>query len=133
MADFTSTSKIIILIICRYLHLLVSENNPSIRRVALEKAVYGSRRDSAPHYDVEYSLSKLLDRELDLVRNIQLVVSDLSFRYDYTINNLFDTLDNYNLGYLTAEKYEYKFKNLLVSVNFYKEIILTQQTQTVIQ
>jgi hypothetical protein len=82
----------------------VSDLNPSLRRMALEKSVYGARRTEYPHYDVEYSLSKLFDRELDLVRNLQLVVSDLSFRYDYTVNNFFNALDNYNLGYLTSEK-----------------------------
>ena len=86
------------------MNLLVSDLNPSIRRLAQEKAVYGTRRTEYPHYDVEYSLSKLFDRELDLARNLQLVLSDLSFRHDYTINNLFDALDNYNLGYLTADK-----------------------------
>lgn len=82
----------------------MSELNPSIKRLAQEKAIYGTRRNDYLHYDVEYSLSKLFDRELDLMRNLQSVLSDLSFRYDYTINNLFAALDSYNLGYLTCEK-----------------------------
>ena len=83
---------------------MISDLNPSLVRLAQEKAIYGSRRTEYPHYDVEYSLSKLFDRELDLARNIQLVLSDLSFRYDYTINNLFNCLDSYNMGYLKQDE-----------------------------
>jgi hypothetical protein len=101
----------------------VSDLNPSIKRLAQEKAIYGTRRTDYPHYDVEYSLSKLFDRELDLARNIQLVLSDLSFRYDYTVNNLFNALDNYNIGYLTQERYKLLLTFSIVSESFCHEII----------
>lgn len=83
---------------------MVSDLHPSIKRRAQEKGIYGSKANF-PHYDVEYSLSRLIEKELDLVRNLQLVLSDLSFRYDYTVSNLFNALDDYNLGYLTSQKY----------------------------
>ena len=95
-----------------------------IKRLATEKAIYGTRRTEYPHYDVEYSLSKLFDRELDLARNISLVLSDLSFRYDYTINNLFNALDGYSLGYLKQEEYY----NIIIIINYFINFLASENS-----
>jgi len=85
--------------------LIVTDLKPSIRRFAQEKERFAPKRvDLLLPYDVEYSLAKLLDRELELGRNIQLILSELSYRYDFNALDLFGCLDNYKLGFLTAEK-----------------------------
>ena len=101
--DFHSKSNYFLKI--RYLSFAVTDTKPSLRRLAQERAIYGTKRvDYKLPYDVEYSLAKLLDRELDLVRNIQKILLDLSYRYDFNSFDLFNILDNYNMNFISAEK-----------------------------
>lgn len=86
--------------------MVVTDLKPSLRRFAIEKSSYYYKRSELIlPYDVEYSLAKLLDRELEMGRNIQLNLSALSYRYDYNHYDLFDVLDNYKFSYITHEKY----------------------------
>jgi hypothetical protein len=54
-------------------------------------------------YDVEYSLSKVIERELELIRELELVLSDIRGRYDFSVADVFNLLDSYGLNYINAE------------------------------
>ena len=56
---------------------------------------YPSTRLSLP-YDVEYSLSKVFERELDLVRNIELILNDIKARYDFNMYDLYAAIQTYS-------------------------------------
>jgi len=56
-------------------------------------------------YDVEYSLVRLFERELEFVRNIAVLIKDVNLRYDFNLYDLFRGLDIYNLDYITLEGY----------------------------
>ena len=97
--------SIYLLLKFRFLNFIVTENKPSLRRLAQERSIYGPKRsDLTLPYDLEYSLVKLFDREIELVKNIQFNLSELSLRYDFNAFDLFNTLDNYNFNFLNAEK-----------------------------
>ena len=52
-------------------------------------------KDKIP-YNVEYSLIKLLEKEVDLVRNIIYKLKDIKCRYDFNIHNLFHLMKYFN-------------------------------------
>jgi hypothetical protein len=97
--------------------LILSDNNTSFKRNYQDKG-YGTRRNDFQNYDVEYSMSRLFDRELEFMRNLQIVTSDLFYRQDYTVTNLFSAFDNYNQGFLVADKLTFfSFRKYLVRSN----------------
>jgi hypothetical protein len=54
--------------------------------------------------EVEYSLSKLLSKELELVKDVEIILSDLKTRYDFNISAIFNLLDQNGLNDITKEK-----------------------------
>lgn len=54
-------------------------------------------------YDVEFSLVRLLEKELDLVKNLRNAVVDCCNRYDFTVSDSYRAIDVYNLSNLTSD------------------------------
>jgi hypothetical protein len=74
--------------------LVLSDSNYKLRRIARDRVGLSTRLNLS--YDVEYSLSKLLERELDLVRNLDLGLSDLKKRYDFNVYDLYSSFEVYS-------------------------------------
>jgi hypothetical protein len=75
-----------------------------LRRIARDRigSVYSSH---ILHPDIEYSLSKVFEKELELVRNADIVISDIKTRYDFNVSDIFSVLDLNYFNYLNTEKY----------------------------
>ncbi len=82
------------------MNLIISEYNYTLRRIARDK-IGLSGRFNLP-YDVEYSLSKLFERELELVRNAESMLRDINGRYDFNTYDLFTSMQGYSS--LTGDK-----------------------------
>ncbi len=82
----------------------MSENDHYLRRVARDRigSVYTSH---ILNPDVEYSLSKVFEKELELVRNAEIVISDIKTRFDFNVSDIFSLLDLNYFNYLNTEKY----------------------------
>ncbi len=61
----------------------------------LKKSLNKSPKDKIP-FEVDYSLNKLLEKEVELSRNIIYALKDIKCRYDFNIHNLFHKLKYYN-------------------------------------
>ena len=86
------------------MNVIVTESDYPLRRNSQEKPFNYVSKVPYISYEIEYSLVRLFEKELDLVRNLTLIVKDLSLRYDYNTYKLFSQLDEFNLNYLTIEK-----------------------------
>ena len=86
------------------MNLLVTETDYTLRRISEEKPFSYVSKVPNFSYEIEYSLVKLFERELEIVKNLNYMIKDLSVRYDYNAYKLFSQMDEYNLSYLTAEK-----------------------------
>jgi len=89
--------------------LVVADSKPSLRRFAQEEATEASYSVKNIDYSntpfkVEYAVVKLLNRELDLGRSIQVFTNSLSLRKDFNIYDLFDSLDNFKYNFIAKEK-----------------------------
>ena len=61
----------------------------------LKKSLNKSPKDKIP-FEVDYSLNKLLEKEVELSRNIIYALKDIKCRYDFNIHNLYHKLKYYN-------------------------------------
>ena len=80
---------------------------PSLKRFAQEEAIYGNKSYDYTNlpFKIEYAFVKLLSKELDLGRWLQLEFSSLSLRKDFNIFELYNTLDNFKYNFIAKEKY----------------------------
>jgi Ca2+-binding EF-hand superfamily protein len=83
-----------------FLNLAVSERNTLLRN-----SNFGSsyRSYGSVPYDVEFSFVRLLEKEIDLVKNLNVAIRDLNLRYDFNVMEAFKSMDVYNLDTLNAE------------------------------
>lgn len=82
------------------MNLAVSERNSLLRN-----SNFGSsyRTFWTVPYDVEFSFVRLLERELDLVRDLNSAIRDLNLRYDFNAVDAFKSMDVYNIDSLNTE------------------------------
>lgn len=74
-------------------------------KFAQEEAVFGNKKlDYAVPFKVEYSLVKLLNRELELGKSLQEYINLLSLRSDFNAFKLFNMLDNFKYNFIAKEK-----------------------------
>ena len=57
---------------------------------------YSNSCDNKLSFNIEYSLGKLLEKEIDLSRNIMNLLNDLRCRCDYNTCDIFNSLKSYN-------------------------------------
>jgi hypothetical protein len=85
--------------------MVLSENDYSLRRKARNDIGCSNYRDiNVLPYDVEHSLSKVLERELENIRNLTVLLEDLKSRYDYNVLDLFTTIQTYGLDTINGEE-----------------------------
>jgi len=72
-----------------------------MRKIARESSGY--KKSYQLSYDVEFGLVRLLERELDLARAVELLVNDLKARYDFDIMEIYSTLQGYG-NHISIEK-----------------------------
>ena len=94
-----------------FLNFVLSDNNYVLRKNARERVgtIYGK---SAIPFNVEYSLVKLLQRELELIRKTWTIIAELKARYDFNIHDIFHYIKGY--GCITPQSMKlFLQKNLI--------------------
>jgi hypothetical protein len=81
--------------------LVLSESDYAQRRIARERVGY--KKSFSLSYDVEFSLLRLLERELDLARAVDLLITDIKARYDYNVFDIYSLIQGHG-SYITLEK-----------------------------
>lgn len=82
--------------------MIISESNYSERKIARDRISYNKSKYGLS-YDVEFSLVKLLEKEIDLARAIGLLINDIKSRFDYNILDVYSAVQGYG-DYITNEK-----------------------------
>ena len=71
-----------------FLNLVLSENNFALRRLARERVGSSYPRENLP-FNVEYSIVKLFEKELELVRSTLSLLDDAKMRFDFNVHSIF--------------------------------------------
>lgn len=77
--------------------ILPCEDN-FLRRVTMERASFRcGRYDHLPR-DIESAFTDIIEKELNLLRRLDMLKKDMSSRYDYTAYAAYRSVDRYNDG-----------------------------------
>lgn len=85
--------------------MIVTEADQTLRRLAQDRSSYFPNRNPFLSPEIEYTLGRLFEKEIELVRLLSNMISELNLRYDYDVIKMFGSLDEFTLNYLTLEKY----------------------------
>jgi hypothetical protein len=85
-----------------FLNFVLSDTDITLRKLARERI--GTRSGINLTYDIEICITKLIEKQLDLIRNIEYILNDLKSRHDYDVFELFSTFKPYSASYLSIEK-----------------------------
>lgn len=77
-----------------FLNLVLSESNYSLRELVRNR-FSSSLLNSTMRFNVEYSIAKLLDKELDLVRSTRGFIEVIRERYDFNLHDIYHLLKGY--------------------------------------
>ena len=61
----------------------------------IQKPLYKSSKESIS-FNLDYSLEKLLEKEVELARTVLYTLKDIKCRYDFNIHNIFHSVKSYN-------------------------------------
>ena len=82
--------------------MILSDNDFYLRRVARDRFGYSYLSTILP-YDIEFALSKIFERELDCIKNVESMLSYLRLKEDYNVNDVFNQLDLLRMDYINQE------------------------------
>lgn len=99
-----------------FLNMILSDGNYPIRRLSRDRIGY--RTGFPITYDIESALAKLLEKELDLARTVELIISDIKARYDFNILDIYSLIQG-NGHFISSERFIF----LLICCFFYYHII----------
>ena len=77
-------------------YLSFSEFINLIQSEKMEQKASCRSSNSELSYNVDYSFYKLLEKEVDLARNILYALKDIKCRYDFNIHNIFHSVKSFN-------------------------------------
>ena len=83
-----------------FLNIVLSDNNYELRKKARERIGSCSDNPTIP-FNVEYSLVKLFQKILNLIRTTRKIIEELKMRNDFNVHDLFHYLKGY--GNITNE------------------------------
>jgi len=70
-----------------FLNMILSDTNITIRRKSREKIAY--KTGFPLSYTMEYSLLKVLEKELELARVVEIIIGELKNRFDYNLLEIY--------------------------------------------
>ena len=82
-----------------FLNLIVSERNSFLRN----SYISSSRSYDTVPYDIELSVLRVLEKELDLVKSLSAGIRDINLRYDFNVIDAFRALDVLGLDNINSE------------------------------
>ena len=94
-----------------FLNIVLSDNNYELRKKARER-IGSFNYDSTIPFNIEYSLVKLFQKILNLIRTTRKIIDELKSRNDFNVHDLFHYLKGY--GNITNESMKrFLEKNLI--------------------
>jgi len=86
-----------------FLNLVLPNTSPSLRKIATSRAAYYIDKFDTLPYEAEWALARVLNKEIDFFRKIELLKNDLTTRYDWNTHDAFRIIDIDRLGYITHD------------------------------
>ncbi len=93
------------LIINRFLNLIIPQSETGLMKLAKGNYGYSSfSKGDMLDFEIEYSLSKLLEKEVEFVKYLDTMLREITLRKDFSPFEIFRTIDQVGLNQLSVEK-----------------------------
>lgn len=86
-----------------FLNAIVVATSPSLRQLSTQRETYQVGKKQTLPYEVEWTLARVFDAELEGYRKIELLKDELAAKKDFDIKSAFRTVDIDRLGFLDHE------------------------------
>jgi Ca2+-binding protein (EF-Hand superfamily) len=86
-----------------FLHAVLSRDNSELRSAAVQRPNYTVGPNETLPYEVEYALSKVIDKEITFYLNLDYQKINLIKRYDFNALDAFGAIDKFSTGRLDYE------------------------------
>lgn len=87
------------------MNIIISEREPSMKKVAESRANNTFRQVQPLSQDHEYALVKLLEQEIELARKVDSICKDISLKNENSFYDIYCSFDIQKLNYITHEAY----------------------------
>jgi hypothetical protein len=77
--------------------------SPALRKLATSRASYYVAKFESLPYETEWALARVLSKEIDFFRKIELLKEDLVSRYDFTTLDAFKSIDVDRFGWINHD------------------------------
>lgn len=100
-----------------FLFAVLPMDNPTLRTIATQRPNYDVEADQLLSYDIEYSLAKVIDREIAFYMNLDYQKVGLLNCYDFNYINAFGAIDRFSSGVIDYANLQEFFKRLGIYPN----------------
>ena len=84
--------------------MILPKNDALLKKSIMDRATYMIKGDEDLPYDIEISLVRLIEREIDFINNLNYNLYNVRVRSDFNFINSFSYLDENKLNYITLKK-----------------------------
>jgi len=100
-----------------FLFAVLPMDNPTLRAIATQRPNYTVGPNEFLPYDVEYALTKVIDREISFYLNLEYQKTALKNRFDYTPTAAFAAIDQFNSGRIDYDNLKSFFRGQAIFPN----------------
>jgi Ca2+-binding EF-hand superfamily protein len=93
-----------------FLNLVLPNTSPALRKICTQRSSYYVSKYEPLPYEAEWALARVINKEIDFFRKIELLKEDLVSRYDFTTLDAFKIIDADRLGYINHDSIYYFLK-----------------------
>ena len=84
-----------------FLNMILSDSNFSLKRLSKIKIGYNS--SNILPFDVEYSLTRFFERELELAKAVEMMTSEINNRHDFNVLDIYSLIQG-NENFISRER-----------------------------
>jgi len=100
-----------------FLFAVLPMDNPTLRTIATQRPNYDVEADQLLSYDIEYSLAKVIDREIAFYMHLDYAKVGLVNCYDFNYIDAFNAIDRFSTGVIDYNNLEEYFRRLGIYPN----------------
>ena len=84
--------------------MILPKYDALLKKSIMDRATYMIKKDEYLPYDIEISLVRILEREIDFTNNLNYNLYNVRVRSDFNFIDSFSYLDENKLNYITLKK-----------------------------
>ncbi len=84
--------------------MILPKNDALLKKSIMDRATYMIKKDEYLPYDIEISLVRIIEREIDFTNNLNYNLYNVRVRSDFNFIDSFSYLDENKLNYITLKK-----------------------------